>query len=82
MLAEAVDGRALLDYGISYPLPVGPAGHARHQGCEQMYGGVEYGMNQYLLRQKYMIIPLRFKLGGRPVLSAHLNGAGTRVAGG
>jgi hypothetical protein len=54
MLAEAVDGRALLDYGISYPLPVGPAGHARHQGCEQMYGGVEYGMNQYLLRQKYI----------------------------
>ena len=21
--------------------------HARHQGCEQMYGGVEYGMNQF-----------------------------------
>lgn len=47
MIAEAVDGRAVLDYGISYPLPVGAAGHARHQGCEQMYGGVEYGMNQF-----------------------------------
>ena len=47
MLAEAVDGRALIDYGISLPLPVGPAGHARHHGCEQMYGGIEYGMNLY-----------------------------------
>lgn len=47
MIATAVNGRALIDYGISLPLPVGPAGHARHHGCEQMYGGVEYGMNEY-----------------------------------
>ncbi|GMH79320.1 hypothetical protein TL16_g12807 [Triparma laevis f. inornata] len=47
LLAEVVDGRAVIDYGISLPLPVGPAGHARHQGCEQMYGGVEYGMNEF-----------------------------------
>jgi len=42
-----VAGRAVIDYGISLPLPVGPAGHARHIGCEQMFGGVEYGMNQF-----------------------------------
>jgi len=47
LLAEAVAGRAVIDYGISLPLPVGPAGHARHIGCEQMFGGVEYGMNQF-----------------------------------
>ena len=47
MLADAVGGRAVVDYGISLPLPVGPAGHARHAGCEQMYGGIEYGMNEY-----------------------------------
>jgi len=47
LLADAVQGRALIDYGISLPLPVGPAGHSRHIGCEQMFGGVEYGMNQF-----------------------------------
>jgi alpha-galactosidase len=47
LLAEVVAGRAMIDYGISLPLPVGPAGHARHIGCEQMFGGVEYGMNQF-----------------------------------
>jgi len=47
LLHDAIDGRAIIDYGISLPLPVGPAGHARHQGCEQMNGGVEYGMNEF-----------------------------------
>ena len=47
IMAEKVDQRAILDYGISLVLPVGPSGHARHSGCEQMYGGVMYGMNQY-----------------------------------
>ena len=36
LLADAIDGRAILDYSISLPLPVGPAGHARRQGCDQM----------------------------------------------
>ena len=47
LLAEAVSNRAVIDYGISLPLPVGKVGHSRHIGCEQMFGGIEYGMNQF-----------------------------------
>eukprot|EP01047_Picozoa_sp_COSAG01_P045304 COSAG01_NODE_4162_length_5279_cov_33.245560_2_plen_325_part_00 len=47
IIAEAVAGRAVVDYSISLPLPVGPAGHARRVGCDQMFGGVEYSMNQF-----------------------------------
>jgi alpha-galactosidase len=36
VIATLVNGRAMIDYGISLPLPVGPAGHSRHSGCEQM----------------------------------------------
>lgn len=35
-----------VDFGISPPLPVGQRPHARHVGCEQMYGAVRYTMNQ------------------------------------
>ena len=40
LLSDAAAGRAVLDYGISLPLPIGVAGHTRHHGCEQMFGGV------------------------------------------
>jgi hypothetical protein len=32
LLAQVTAGSTINDYGISYPLPVGPAGHARHHG--------------------------------------------------
>jgi hypothetical protein len=46
LVAETVAQRAVIDYGISLPLPV-VGGHARHHGCEQMYGGIEYDMNEF-----------------------------------
>jgi len=52
---------ALIDLGISLTLPVGPAGHARHTGCEEMFGAVEYDMNIFAggwwLSQLYMMDP-------------------------
>jgi hypothetical protein len=61
LLADAWAGGAFIDYGISLPLPVGPAGHARHQGCEQMNGGVDYSMNQFAggwwLNQLFLLDP-------------------------
>jgi len=47
LVADAAAGRLVVNYGISLPLPVGPAGHARYHACEQMYGGVEYMMNNF-----------------------------------
>ena len=42
---EAVNGRMLIDLSMSLALPHQYA-HSRRIGCDQMYGGVEYSMNQ------------------------------------
>lgn len=47
LIAEVIAGRAVVSYSFSLVLLVGPAGHSRWRGCDQMYGGVEYSMNQY-----------------------------------
>ena len=42
---NAVNGRMLIDLSMSLALPHQYA-HSRRIGCDQMYGGVEYSMNQ------------------------------------
>ena len=37
----------IINYGITLPLPIAPGTYIRRQGCDQMFGGVEYSMNQY-----------------------------------
>ena len=42
---DAVAGRAIISYSMALPFPH-QWGHARRTGCDQMFGAVEYGMNQ------------------------------------
>ena len=37
----------IINYGITLPLPIAPGTYIRRHGCDQMFGGVEYSMNQY-----------------------------------
>ena len=53
--------RVILNYGISLPLPIGRGMNTRRHGCDQMFGGVLYTMNQYAggwwLNRFYLLDP-------------------------
>ena len=45
LIWRAVDGRAIISYSMALPFPH-QYGHARRIGCDQMFGAIEYSMNQ------------------------------------
>ena len=61
LIDEIWNNSVILDFGISLPFPVIKGMNTRRQGCDQMFGGVIYSMNQYAggwwLKNFYIIDP-------------------------
>ena len=61
MLSDLWNKSVVLDFGISPPFPIIQGMNTRRQGCDQMFGGVAYSMNQYAggwwLKNFYILDP-------------------------
>uniref|UniRef100_A0A6C0B613 Uncharacterized protein n=1 Tax=viral metagenome TaxID=1070528 RepID=A0A6C0B613_9ZZZZ len=61
MLYELWNNSIVLDFGITPPFPIVKGMSTRRHGCDQMFGGVEYTMNQYAggwwLKNFYLLDP-------------------------
>lgn len=61
MISELWNNEVVLNFGISPPFPIIKGMNTRRQGCDQMFGGVEYTMNQYAggwwLKNFYILNP-------------------------
>lgn len=61
MLNDLWNNTVVLDFGIAPPFPIIKGMNTRRHGCDQMFGGVEYTMNQYAggwwLKNFYILDP-------------------------
>lgn len=46
-ISKILNNTIFMDYGISPPFPIIKGKKSRRQGCDQMFGGIVYSMNQY-----------------------------------